>query len=164
MDHMMKQSGYGKKAERSLSLKTKIMLSTLLPVCVSFVLIIVVILLTLNNFANQTAKSRFLQTSQKYAYNFEIRIGNSLNYLSILRSELENRVRLKDTDRVTLQKKIFDIFSNYGSLDGSSVYFDTNEYDRKDESFISKLNDEGKYMNPQNAYGTASSGRIAWYF
>jgi len=134
------------------SLKYKIMLSTLIPVIVCFTLILVVSFLSLNNVSNEVARAKFLQTGQKYEARYEKNLNSALNYLSIISSELETQVAMGQTDRKALQKMIWDVFSNYGQIDGSSVYFEPDAYDGNDIGHI------GSY------YGTQKSGRISWYF
>jgi signal transduction histidine kinase len=134
------------------SLKTKIMFSTLVPVIACFTLIIIAVFLSLNTFSNDTAKSKFLQTSQKYSYNFEKKINDALNYLAILSSKLEMQVETGETDREALQKTVLNIFNDYSLLDGSSVYFESDMYDGKDAEYIG------------SDYGTVKSGKICWYF
>ncbi|MCL1905846.1 MAG: hypothetical protein FWG06_02430, partial [Clostridiales bacterium] len=140
------------KKERSLSLKTKIMLATVIPVLASFTLVIVVIFVSLNNFADDTARAKFLQMSQKYTYNFEEKLNSALNYLSIISSELEMQVEIGNVNRETLQKTVFNVFREYDLIDGSSIYFEHDMYDGADAYYLG------------TEYGTAASGRICWYF
>jgi len=135
-----------------ISLKTKIMLSIIIPVVGMFILIISVVFFSLNNFSEDMAKEKFLETSQKYSSNFENRISEAVNYLSILSSKLGTEVQTGRTDREALQETVLRIFRDYDLLDGSSVYFEQDMYDGKDSAYT------GSY------YGTEKTGRICWYF
>jgi len=138
--------------KREYSLKTKIMLSTLIPVIVSFALIISVTFAAMDSFSGDIAETRFLQASQKYAISFESKIANALNYLSIVSSELDMQKETGSTDRETLQRTVFSIIEKYGLIDGSGIYFEPDMYDGKD----------ARYKGTE--YGTDKSGRICWYF
>ena len=135
-----------------MSLKTKIMLSILIPVIVSFTLIIIVTFASMNTFSKETAESRFLQTSQKYANNFETKLNDALNYLAILSTVIEKQVAIGDMDRETLRSTVFSIVNEYGLIDGSSVYFEANKFDGKDAEFKG------------TGLGSTTSGKISWYF
>lgn len=138
--------------KKFISLKSKIMLSALIPVVVSFIVIGIIIFSFLFDSLQKKAKDEFLQISQKYAYQFENKINNAMNYLSIVSSYLEQRVQMGSTDRAALQNIIFHIFDEYKLIDGSSVYFEPDMYDGKDDEYI------------DSEYGTLKSGRICWYF
>ena len=149
---MHKNNNKANKKERFFSLKSQIMLSTLIPVMISFLLILAAIFISLNNFSNETAKEKFLQTSQKYAYSFESKVNGALNYLTVLAKEMELKATLRHIDRRTLQQTVMSIVSEYDLIDGSGVYFEPGMYDGKD----------AEYVNSE--YGTRLSGRICWYF
>ena len=135
-----------------VSLRTKILLSVIIPVVGMFVLIISVVFFSLNIFSEDMAKEKLLEKSQKYSYNFESRINEAVNYLSILSSMLETEVLSGRTDREALQESVYSLFRDYDLLDGSSVYFEQNMYDGKDSKYIGSF------------YGTEKTGRICWYF
>ena len=103
-------------------------------------------------FSKETAEAKFLHTSQKYAQNFEKKLNNALNYLSILSTFVERQVYLEDMSRETLQKTVFGIVEEYGLVDGSSVYFEPDMFDGMDMHY--KGSD----------FGSEDTGRISWYF
>ena len=140
------------KKDRSFTLKSKIIFYTIIPVVISFIFVVSVIFVSLNNFSRETAKEKFLQTGNKYSYRFENKINDALNYLTILASNLEIRTQENDVNRETLQKTIMNIISDYDLIDGSSVYFEPDMYDGKDTDYI------------DSEYGSKLSGRICWYF
>ena len=141
-----------KKGGRFSSIKTKIMLSTLIPVITCFALVIAVTFLSMNTFSKDNAEARFLHTSQRYSQTFEKKLGNALNYLSVLSTFVENQTLSGDMKRETLQKTVFNIVENYDLVDGSSVYFEPDMFDGKDDFY------KGSDL------GSTNTGRISWYF
>ena len=134
------------------SLKSKILFATVIPVIVTFALIFSFVFISFTSFSDEMAKLKFLETSQEYARDFEKKINDAMNYLTIITSDLETRIVTGQTNREALQRTIFAVFSDYSLLDGSSIYFEPNMFDGKD------IHNAGSY------FGTAKSGRICWYF
>ena len=140
------------RKKRNYSLKFKIMTATIIPVVISFALLSIFMFTALFDSLHEKAESRLLQVSQKYSYDFESKMNNAINYLSLASSELCYQVENGHMDRKAMQKLMFKVFDSYDLLDGSSVYFEPNAYDGKDE----------EYKNTD--YGTNKSGRICWYY
>ena len=140
------------KKRHFISLKTKIMLSTLIPVIVSFLLICSVIFIFLFHSLHESAKAELQLIGQRHAISFESKINNAMNYLSIVASNLELQVETGTTDREMLQKTVLKIFDDYKQIDGSSIYFEPDLYDGRDAEYSG------------SDYGTALSGRICYYF
>ena len=138
--------------KRFISLKTKIIAATLIPVVISFLCLSSVIFLSLSNSLHEAAESKFVQLSQKYAHSFESKISSAMDYLVIVASELEMQAGAGLIKRETLQEMILNVFDNYQLIDGSSVYFEPNMYDGKDTEYSG------------TNYGTAKTGRICWYY
>ena len=141
-----------KDKKRRQSLKTRIVVTTLLPVLISFLCLSMVIYFSLADALQDTAESRFLQLSEKYAHSFEAQIAEAMDYLVITASELETQIARGYVDREALQAALFNIFDTYSRLDGSSVYFEPGRYDGLDAAY------------KDTHYGTAQSGRICWYY
>ena len=141
-----------KDKKRRQSLKTRIVVTTLLPVLASFLCLSMVIYFSLSGALHDTAESKFLQLSEKYAHSFEAQIAGAMDYLVITASELETQIAQGHVDREALQTAIFNVFETYGRLDGSSVYFEPDCYDGLD----------ARYRGTR--YGTETSGRICWYY
>ena len=141
-----------KDKKRRQSLKTRIVMTSLLPVLISFLCLSTVIYFSLAGALQDTAESRFLQLSEKYAHSFETQITGAMDYLVITASELETQIAQGHVDREALQATIFNVFDTYGRLDGSSVYFEPDCYDGLD----------ARYRGTE--YGTEKSGRICWYY
>ena len=123
----------GKK--RFVSLKTKIMVATLVPFIFVYVLSNAVGFYSLFNVTRATAEAELLLKGMRYANSFELKIVNAMNYISLLASELEMRVETGFADRETLQKTIQNIFNNYEHIDGSSIYFEPDQYDGRDAEY-----------------------------
>jgi len=138
--------------KRFISLKTKIIASTLIPVIISLSLIGAALFSSLFSALHETAKAEFLQIGQKYAVSFEGKINNAINYLSIVASILELQVETGTANRETLQKEVLKIFDDYKFIDGSSIYFEPDMYDGRDAEYAG------------SEYGSATSGRICYYF
>jgi len=138
--------------KKAFSLKSKILIATIIPVIITFTFIFTFIVISFDSFSNELAKMKFLERSRKYASNFEKRIGDAMNYLTIIATDLEIRVLTKQTNREALQRTVYSVFSEYNLIDGSSIYFEPNMFDDRDS----------RYAN--SYFGTAKSGRICWYF
>jgi len=138
--------------KRFISLKTKIIVSTLIPIVVSLSLISDKLFSSLFSALHETAKAEFLQIGQKYAVSFEGKINNAINYLSIVASILELQVETGTANRETLQREVLKIFADYKLIDGSSIYFEPDMYDGSDAEYAG------------SEYGSATSGRICYYF
>ena len=135
-----------------ISLKAKIIISTIIPLALSLIIISSILFFSMFDSRNHAAKTELLQIIHKYAYQFENKINNAMNYLVILASELEGQINAGIIDREKLQENIMAVFDDYKLLDGSSVYFEPNMYDNKDAFYIN------------TNFGTLKSGRIGWYF
>ena len=138
--------------KRFLSLKSKILFATVIPVIAMFALIFTIVFFSFNSFADEMAKMKFLEISQKYARSFEKRINDAMNYLNIIASDLETRVVTGQTNREALQRTVYVVFADYELLDGSSIYFEPNMFDGKDTHYANSY------------FGTQKSGRICWYY
>lgn len=141
-----------KKSKRFISLKSRIMTSTLITVIISFIIIIAVIFAALFNSIKSTAREEFLARGQKYAGVINEKINYAVNYLSMITSTLESQVNDGGTDREQLQKMVLNVFDNYKLIDGTSIMFEYNAYDGKDDNYAN------------SNYGTIASGRICWYY
>jgi len=141
-----------RKQNYFFDLKTKMTLSTIIPVVGMFVLFFIVVFISLSAYSDNVAQEKLLKTSQKYSYSFESRINDAVNYLAIVSSEIGSQIQTGRTDRESMQTAVYNIFKSYDLLDGSSVYFEQDMYDGKDAEY------KGSY------YGTEKTGRICWYF
>jgi len=141
-----------KKRMKNISLRTEVMLSTLIPVVAGFGIIIFLIIISLNSFSRDTATEKFQQTSQKYSNIFEKKLDNALSYLTIMASTMESKVNAGEIDREELRNMMKKIVDDYGLIDGSSLYFEPDMLDGRDAEF------KGTDL------GTEKSGRVCWYF
>jgi len=133
-------------------IKARTVLYIIIPVIISFFVILTILFISLFNSHQNAAESEFRNIVRKYTNIFEIKISNVINYLSFAIDILEFQVSENMTDREALQKLLFNIFNSNKTIDGSSVYFEPNMYDGKD----------AEYKNTQ--YGTNLSGRICFYY
>ena len=140
----------GKK--RFVSLKTKILTSTLIPLAVSLIITYLIGLPVVFNSLRNTARAELMLTGQKYANDFEGKLSSAMDYLSILSGELETHIIAGAPDRATMQKIIYNAFDNFKQINGSNIYFEPDMYDGQDADFIN------------SDYGTKISGRICWYY
>ena len=138
--------------KRFSSLKSKILLATVIPVILTFAFISTFVFISYSAFSEEIAKMKFLETSQKFACNFENQINGAMNYLNIIATDLETRVVTRQTNREALQRTVYSVFANYKIIDGSSIYFEPNMFDDKDTHYANSY------------FGTKKSGRICWYF
>ncbi|MCL1819609.1 MAG: ATP-binding protein [Oscillospiraceae bacterium] len=133
-------------------LKAKIMGYTIIPMAIVFAIVCTVLFVELYNSMRDSAEIRFLQLSEKYTTDFHLRISEAMDYLSLVSSTLESQIERDIVDRKNLCDTVLDVFNDYGTIDGSSIYFEPNAYDGRDEA----------YRNTH--YGTATTGRICYYF
>ena len=140
-----------KKRFHFKSIKSKVFLSTLIPVFVSFFIVILIIFTQLHYFTDQAALDRFHQVSSKFTYLFDRKITDAKDYLSVVSALVSSQAEQGTMDRAGLSELLIRVFKNIRSIDGSSIYFEPNAFDGLDEQYIG------------TAYGTSNSGRIAWY-
>ena len=141
-----------KKENKYISVRSKVIMSTLIPTALSFTLISVVLFYFLFNYMQETAKSDLAIIGSKYASTFEKQLSDATDYLTIVSSLLEYGIEADILDRVQLKELVFKIFDEYATLDGSSVYFETNKFDGRDADYTG------------SDYGTALSGKICYFF
>jgi len=141
-----------KMNKKHLSVRLRVIISSLIPTITSFILLSAVLFYFLFNSLQETAKSELSVIGNRYASSFEKKLNDATDYLMIVSSLLEYGIEANVFTRVEMQELVFKIFDDYDSLDGSSVYFEPNMFDGKDATFI------------DTDYGTTRSGRICYYF
>ncbi|MDR1836947.1 MAG: hypothetical protein LBQ89_04725, partial [Treponema sp.] len=137
---------------RHSGIKARTTLYTIILVVVSISLICTVLFVSLFNSQRKTAGVELQYIGSKYVSVFGNKINSALDYMSIVANVLEMHVREGSADRKDLQKTVWDIFDNYEGIYASSIYFEPNMYDGRD----------AEYAGTQ--FGTAHSGRIAYYY
>jgi len=140
-----------KAKKPSSGIRTKTTIYTIIPVVVTFFIMSSVLFISLLNSQQDKAKSELRNIGSKYTANFVGKINNALDYLSSITSILEFQAYEGAADREALQRIIYYIFDGH-TVDSSSIYFEPDIYDGKDSEYIGTV------------YGTALSGRIAYYF
>jgi signal transduction histidine kinase/CheY-like chemotaxis protein/HAMP domain-containing protein len=132
--------------------KAQTTIYTIIPVVISISLICTVLFVSLFNSQRKMAGVELLYISSKYVSVFGNKINNALEYVSFVAGLLELQVRDGTIGREELQKLIWNIFDNYDGINASNIYFEPDMYDGKD----------AEYAGTQ--FGTAHSGRIAYYY
>jgi len=143
------------RKKRSLTLRSKLMLSTIVPGVISFTLLTLVIFIALSGFANDMAHLSFMQKGEKYSHRFETRINEAMNYLTIMAHMLE-MAAADNVDRGALRDMAFHVFEGYGILDGSSLYFEPNKFDGRDADYV-VLTEEDVELAVERTDGTTAS-------
>ena len=133
-------------------IKSRAVIYISIPVIISFIIIYTILFVTLFNSHQDTVAANFQNIAQKHSANFENKFINAIDYLSFISSLLEFQVNENTMDRESLQKLIYNIFNNYPDINGSSIYFEPDVYDRNDS----------EYAGTQ--FGTSISGRISYYY
>ncbi|MCL2718520.1 MAG: ATP-binding protein [Lachnospiraceae bacterium] len=141
-----------KKSKRFVSIRAKTMINILVPVIISFTLVISVLFYFLFSSIEESAKSQLTAIGNKYAVVFEKQISEAINYLNGVSSVLEYAAATQTLSREDLQVLIYKIFDDFGILDGSSIYFEANMFDGKDAEYIDTY------------YGSSLSGKISYFF
>jgi len=141
-----------KKRNQFLGTKKRTTLYTLIPVFVSIALICSVLLVALFNSQRYRARAELQYIGSKYANIFANKINSALEYMSILTSILELQISDGYANREELQRIALNVFDSYNGIYASNIYFEPDVYDGRDR----------EYAGTQ--FGTAASGRIAYYF
>ncbi|MCL1932056.1 MAG: ATP-binding protein [Treponema sp.] len=132
--------------------KARTTIYTIIPVILSISLICTVLFISLFNEQRKAAGVELQYIGSKYVSIFGNKINNALDYMSIVANVLELQIREGNVDRKEMQKTVWEIFDNYEGIYASNIYFEPNVYDGKDTEYIG------------TQYGTAHSGRIAFYY
>jgi signal transduction histidine kinase/CheY-like chemotaxis protein/HAMP domain-containing protein len=140
------------KSLRFGGVKARTTIYTIIPVVVSISLICTVLFVSLFNSQRKTAGVELQYIGSKYVSVFGSKINSALEYVSFVADLLELQVRDGSIGREELQKLIWNIFDNYDGINASNIYFEPNMYDGRD----------AEYAGTQ--FGTAHSGRIAYYY
>jgi len=140
------------KMKQFSGIKPRAIIYIVTPVVISFIIICVILFFTLFSTQQRMVMADFQNIVKKHTRIFENKISNALDYLSYTANILEFQVLNGNTDREALQKLLFIIFEDHPDVDGSSVYFEPDMYDGKDEQYIN------------TEYGTNLSGRICFYY
>ena len=140
------------KANQFMGIKARTTIYTITPVVISVALICLVLFISLFNSQRRTAGAELQYIGSKYASAFENIINGALDYVSIVAGTLELYVREGTTGREEMQKMVWNIFDNYGSIYASNIYFEPNMYDGRDADYAG------------TQFGTTLSGRIGYYF
>jgi hypothetical protein len=133
-------------------IKTKTTIFTVIPVVVSIVIICSVLLMSLFNTQQETAKALFLHLGSKYTGIFENKVNSAIDYLSVVEGIVEFHASEGITDRVYLQKTLLNLFNNYPSVRTSVIQFEPNAYDGRDRAYAG------------TQYGESDSGEIIFVF
>jgi len=141
-----------RKIKEYLGIRAKAIIFIVTPVIISFSVICTILFVTLYNSHQRVALAEFQNIVRKHSDNFENKINNAIDYLSFVANILEFQVNEGQTDREAMQKMMFEIFESHRGIDGSSIYFEPNMYDGRDNRYIG------------TNYGTLSSGRISFYY
>jgi len=134
------------------SIKSKVFLSTLIPVLVSFIMVILIIFTHLQYFTDQAALDRFHQVSFKFTYLFDRKLNEAKDYLATVSALVSSHVESESLNREELASLLHDVFKSMRTIDGSSLYFEPDAFDGRDAYYKG------------TEFGTPTSGRIAWYF
>jgi len=141
-----------KKNKFLYGIKTKAVLYTLVPIIISYVIIITILLVSLFSSQRETVVANFKNIARRHSANFENKLNSAINYLTLVSSILEFQIHEGNVDRESMQRLLYMLFDNNPEIDGSSVYFEPNMYDGLDSQYTG------------TRYGTSSSGRIGFYF
>jgi len=141
-----------KDSMRFGSVKARTIIYTIIPVVVSISLICTVLFISLFNSQRETAEIELQYIGSKYMSVFGNKINSALDYVSIVANIMELLVREGTTSREELHKIVEDIFDRYDGIYASNIYFEPNMFDGKDAQYAG------------TEFGTANSGRIAYYY
>ena len=133
-------------------IKARAIIYIVTPVIVSFTVICCILFIMLFNSQQNIVMNDFQDIVNRHSRIFENKINKALDYLSFTANVLEFQVINGNTDREALQKFLFAVFNDHPGIDGSSIYFESDMYDGKDAEYT------------DTEYGTASSGRICFYY
>lgn len=113
----------GKKIKRSASLKTKIVVYTIISVLISISIICSVLMVSLFKSQHQLAETKFIHIGSKYSGIFQANINNVIDYLSIVERLLEFYHNEGTVSREFLQKSLFGIIDLYQNIYSSVVFY-----------------------------------------
>ena len=132
-------------------IKAKTTIYVIIPVVVSFFIIFSILFVYLFKAQKNITETNFKHIVKMHSANFERKVISAVDYLIFVASVLEFQVYEGIADREALQRMMYYIFDGH-TVGSSSIYFEPNMYDGKDEDYLGTV------------YGTALSGRIAYYF
>jgi len=133
------------------SIRGKTTLYIISSVVVVYIITGTVLFISLLNTQRDFTTSEFVNITSRHVANFERKINTALDYLSSVTSVLEFQISEGITDREVLQRTMYFMFDGH-TVDSSSIYIEPNMYDGKDDEYIGTV------------YGTAATGRIAFYY
>ena len=147
------RKGISKTMKRKFNfsgIRFKTTLYTIIPVFVSITLIGAVLLNSLFESQHNVAKAKLGQISQQHSDKMHTLFNNASNYLEV--SQIVLKKMVGNESREFMQEAMLELFNKYEKISGTSIYFEPNMFDGKDEEY------KGTH------YGTALSGRICFYF
>jgi len=140
-----------KKLQLVTGIRAKTTLYIISSVIITFIITGAVLFYSLISTQRDAAALEFYNLAAEHVTAFEREINNALDYLSSVSSVLEFQITEGMVDREALHRTMYYLFDGH-SVDSSSIYFEADMYDGKDEQYRGTV------------YGTNLSGRIAYYF